>query len=87
MFSFISMNWKGKPLVTFETVVKLIEGTTNRKGLKINARLDKNEYEAGKKVSDAVMENLRLLPGEVCPKWNYTIKPRRKPARKATHRR
>jgi len=77
MFSFISMNWKGQPLVTLETVVKLIEGTTNRKGLKIKARLDSNEYQAGKRVSDEAMENLHLIPDEVCPKWNYTIKPRK----------
>lgn len=77
MFSFISMNWKGRPLVTFETVVKLIEGTTNRKGLKIKARLDKKEYKAGKKVSDEAMADLHLFPEKVCPKWNYTIKPRK----------
>ncbi len=86
MFSFISMNRKGKPLVTFETVVKLIEGTTNCKGLKIKARLDKKEYKAGKKISNEMMENLRLLPGKVCPKWNYTIKPHKKLAGVGGHR-
>lgn len=52
MFSFISMNWKGEPLVTYETIIKLISATTTKKGLKVVARLDKREYEGGVKFSD-----------------------------------
>jgi len=61
MFSFISMNWKGDPLVDFETVVNLIEGTTNRRGLREKACLDPKEYEIGVKISDKTMKGLQIL--------------------------
>ena len=50
MFSFISINWRGRPLRTFETVVSLISNTTNRGGLVVRARLDRRNYPTGKKV-------------------------------------
>ena len=52
MFCHISTNWRGKPLTSYEIVVKLIGNTTTREGLKIQAELDENEYPKGKKVSD-----------------------------------
>jgi hypothetical protein len=58
MLSFISLNWKGEPLVSLETVVNLISGTTTRAGLKIKARLDKRYYETGIEISDEEMEKL-----------------------------
>jgi len=61
MFSFISMNWKGDPLVDFETVVNLIEGTTNRRGLRVKVCLDPKEYEIGVKISDKTMKGLQIL--------------------------
>lgn len=76
MFSFISMNWKGEPLVSYETVVNLIGATKTRTGLKVKAQLDENEYEAGVKISDAEMSDLDLMYHKVHPRWNYTISSR-----------
>lgn len=76
MFSFISSNWKGRPLVDYETVVNLISGTKTRKGLKIEARLDPYAYEAGIKVTDEEMEALSIQPSKTNPKWNYSLTPR-----------
>jgi len=76
MFSFISMNWKGEPLVTYETIIKLISATTTKKGLKVVARLDKREYEGGVKFSDEDMAKLNIKTHMLHPKWNYSIVPR-----------
>jgi hypothetical protein len=76
MFSFISMNWKGEPLVTYETIIKLISATTTKKGLKVVARLDKREYEGGVKFSDEDMAKLNIKTHTLHPKWNYSIVPR-----------
>lgn len=76
MFSFISMNWKGEPLISYETVVNMISATTTRSGLKIKAMLDKNKYEAGIKISDKEMEELKIQYHRLYPQWNYTIFPR-----------
>ena len=75
MFSFISLNWQGKPLVTYDTVLNLIGGTRTTKGLRIKTRLDKHQYELGQKVTDAEMEQLRIQYHKTHPKWNYTIRP------------
>ena len=83
MFSFISMNWKGQPLVDYETVVNLIEGTTNRKGLRVKACLDENEYDVGIKIPEKAMNELQIHWDKEFPRWNYTIKPRSK-AKKLT---
>jgi len=76
LFSFISLNWKGKPLVNYETVVNLIGGTRTRTGLKVKAVLDANRYETGVAVSDEDIAQLRLKRHKVHPDWNYTISPR-----------
>jgi hypothetical protein len=76
LFSFISLNWKGKPLVNYETVVNLIGGTRTRAGLKVKAVLDANQYETGIAVSDEDIAQLRLKRHKVHPNWNYTISPR-----------
>jgi hypothetical protein len=73
MFSFISMNWRGKPLINYEVIINLIEGTKNKKGLKIKAKIDKNIYELGKKVSEKEMEEVNILEHKVNSKWNYTL--------------
>lgn len=73
MFSFISMNWKGKPLVNYETVVNLIGGTRTKGGLRIKAKLDRRIYKKGKKISDEQMEQINLRPHQTYPQWNYTI--------------
>ena len=76
LFSFISLNWKGKPLVNFETVVNLIGGTRTRSGLKVKAVLDTNQYETGVEISDEDIHQLRLKRHKVHPDWNYTLLPR-----------
>ncbi len=74
MFSFISLNWRGQPLVSYETVVNLISGTRTRAGLRVKAILDPRSYEAGTKISDEEMEAIRLQRHARYPDWNYTIK-------------
>lgn len=76
LFSFISLNWKGEPLVSFETVVNMISATKTSKGLQVKAMLDKGRYETGIKISDQQMKELNLLPHEQNPEWNYSIRPR-----------
>lgn len=77
LFSFISLNWRGQPLINYETIINLIGGTKTRTGLKVQAVLDTNEYETGIKVSDEQLDQIRLRRHKVHPAWNYTISPRR----------
>jgi Rhodopirellula transposase DDE domain len=76
LFSFISLNWKGKPLINFETVVNLIGGTRTKTGLKVKAILDTNQYETGVELSKKDMDQLRLTHHKIHPEWNYTLSPR-----------
>lgn len=76
LFSFITQNWRGKPLVSYQTIVQLIASTTTRTGLNIKCIIDPNTYPAGVKVSDADMAALYLMPHEFHGEWNYTIAPR-----------
>jgi hypothetical protein len=76
MFSFISLNWRGQPLVSYETVVNLISRTTTKTGLKIAALLDTRHYDPGVKISDAEMAQLKVTAHKTHPQWNYTIEPR-----------
>jgi hypothetical protein len=76
LFSFISQNWRGKPLISHEAIVQLIAATKNRKGLEVHAELDPGVYPPGTKVSDEEMKNLRLEPATFHGEWNYTIHPR-----------
>ena len=71
------MNWKGRPLVSYEAVVDLIGNTKTRTGLKVKAILDKNSYETGQKVSNEEMQELRLKIHPFHGNWNYTLHPRR----------
>lgn len=75
MFSFITMNWKGKPLISYETIIKLVSGTKTRKGLTVASRLDEKEYSKGVKISDEDMAKLRIEYHSLHPKWNYSILP------------
>ena len=77
LFSFISMHWKGQPLVSYETVIALIGGTSTRSGLKVKAVLDTSDYQTGIKVSASAMEELNLKAHATHPEWNYTISSRR----------
>ena len=76
LFSFISINWRGRPLRTFETVVNLIGGTTNRGGLVVRARLDRRNYPTGKKISAKELRALKIERDEFHGDWNYLIRPR-----------
>ena len=76
MFSYITKNWRGRPLETQETVVQLIANTKTQKGLEIRAVLDKNVYEKGKVISDEEMSNVNHMPDEFHGEWNYKIFPK-----------
>ncbi len=76
LFGPISINWAGKPLRTFETMLSYIQGTTTETGLKVKAFLLDRQYQKGVRVSDQEMEGLNLERADTCPQWNYTIKPR-----------
>ncbi len=76
LFSFVSMNWKGRPLVSYEAVVNLIGNTTTRTGLKVKAVLDTKAYATGQWVADQEMKALRLKPHSFHGDWNYTLQPR-----------
>ncbi len=78
LFSFISLNWRGEPLINYETIINLIGGTKTRTGLKVKAVLDTNEYETGIKVSDEQLDEIQLWRHKVHPTWNYTISPRQR---------
>jgi transposase len=75
LFSFISMNWRAKPLISRQTVVDLIAATTTRTGLEVFARLDERPYPKGIKISDAELAAVQLQGNPFHPEWNYTIKP------------
>lgn len=76
LFSFISINWRGRPLRSYETIVSLIGNTTNRGGLVVRARLDRRRYPIGKKVSAKDLRDLLIERDEFHGDWNYVIKPR-----------
>jgi hypothetical protein len=76
MFSHITENWRGRPLLTYEVVVNLIANTRTKSGLKIKAELDANDYPTGIKVSDREIADLNIQRHEFHgADWNYTIKP------------
>jgi hypothetical protein len=75
MFSFITMNWRGRPLVTYRTIVELIANTTTKKGLKIQAGRDPGPYPTGIKITNKELAAVPLTPHEFHGEWNYTISP------------
>jgi transposase len=76
LFAWISQNWRGKPLESYAVILKLIAATTTEAGLTVQCQLDTNTYPAGRKVSNAEMATLSLLPDSFHAEWNYTIQPR-----------
>ena len=76
LFSAISQNWRGKPLVSHEVIVELIAATTTRTGLRVRSKLDTNAYPAGLTVSEASMATLHLRPDTFHGEWNYSLVPR-----------
>ena len=75
LFSFITSNWRGEPLVDYETIVNLIAKTTTAKGLKVKCRLDRRKYPTGRKVSDEEMKRVNVVRNTFHGEWNYIIKP------------
>jgi hypothetical protein len=73
MFSHISMNWRGKPLISHEVIVNLIGNTTTQSGLTISAELDTNIYPKGIRISDEELEAVNLIKAEFHGEWNYAI--------------
>jgi hypothetical protein len=76
LFSYISLNWAGRPLRSFKIMLEYIRSTTTETGLKVKAFLLDRKYEKGIKVSGKEMAALNLHRRRVCPNWNYVIKPR-----------
>jgi transposase len=76
LFSFITQNWRAKPLVSLEAIINLIAATTTRTGLEIYAQLDERTYPEKVRVSDAELATIQLEGHTFHPEWNYTIKPR-----------
>jgi hypothetical protein len=81
LFGPISLNWAGKPLETFEFMLACIRGTDTDTGLQVNAFLVEKVYEKGIKVAKEAMQALQIEWHSICPRWNYTIKPRQVPFR------
>jgi transposase len=76
LFSFITQNWRGKPLVSHEVIVNLIAATTTKTGLRVNSRLDTGKYPKGVKVSKTDFAGINLRPDDFHGDWNYSIQPR-----------
>jgi hypothetical protein len=75
LFSFITQNWRGKPLITVQAIVQLIGNTRTTKGLLVKAALDSNEYPPRKKVSNNALDEVDLQRHKFHGEWNYTIRP------------
>ncbi|MBI3550882.1 MAG: ISAzo13 family transposase [Elusimicrobia bacterium] len=77
LFSFISRNWEGRPLKTLEIMLGFIRGTSTTTGLEVKASLDAGVYKKGQKARNSDMDRLKIEPHAICPKWNYTLSPRK----------
>ncbi len=75
LFSFISQNWPGRPLLTCAAIVNLIAATRTKTGLKVRCVLDQGEYSKAVKVPDEQMARIKLMPHSFHGDWNYTIRP------------
>lgn len=75
LFSFISINWRAKPLISLEVIIELISHTQTKEGLTVAAMADKNTYPTGKKVTDKQLGSLNITRDSFHPEWNYTIRP------------
>ncbi len=75
LFSFITQNWRGRPLVSYQTIIQLIAATTTKTGLKVRSEIDTNTYPAGIKVTDAEMDKINIRRHHFHGDWNYTISP------------
>lgn len=75
LFSFISMNWAGVPLRSYDIMLNYIRKTTTQEGLKVDAVLNEKKYEKGIKISDKQMSQINLIKHDSIPQWNYTLAP------------
>ncbi|OIP24458.1 hypothetical protein AUK11_00895 [bacterium CG2_30_37_16] len=75
LFSFISINWRAKPLTSLSVILELISHTTTKSGLTIKAMADTNSYQTGIKVTDKEMQALNIKRDDFHGEWNYTISP------------
>lgn len=78
LFSFITQNWRGRPLVNLAAIVSLISATRTSSGLKVRCELDKGRYPKGQKITDDQMATLNIKPDKFHGEWNYTVHPREK---------
>ena len=76
LFSFITKNWRGRPLTSYQVIVNLIANTTTSTGLLVKAALDTNHYETGIEVSDEELAQVKMTPATFHGEWNYTIRPK-----------
>ncbi len=76
LFCYITKNWRGRPLVSYQAIVNLIASTTSTTGLTVRAALDDHNYATGRKISDKELAALKIVPAEFHGEWNYTIHPR-----------
>jgi hypothetical protein len=79
LFAFITMNWRGKPLVSHQVIVQLIGSTTTDTGLEVCCEIDGNLYPKGIKVTDDEMQAINIMRDEFHGEWNYTISPNQQP--------
>ncbi len=77
LFCFITQNWRGRPLTSYQTIVNLIGSTTTKAGLTVRAALDTSHYETGIQVSNEELARVRQVPAKFHGEWNYTIRPSR----------
>ena len=77
MFSFISINWRGRPLTTYNVIVNLISSTKTKTGLEIRAELDENNYTKGIKITDEEFQSIKIKKCGFHGEWNYIIKYRK----------
>jgi hypothetical protein len=75
LFSYISINWRGKPLTSYQAIINLIAATTTSTGLKVYARVDENKYETKIKVSDSELAAVQIERHAFHGDWNYTVHP------------
>jgi hypothetical protein len=75
LFSFVAINWRGRPLTSYRTIVELAAATTTRSGLKVRAEWDDGVYEKGIKISDKQLAALPITPGGWHGEWDYTVRP------------
>ena len=75
LFSFITINWRGKPLVTHQVIVNLIRATTTKSGLKVQCEIDASLYPKGKEVTDKELAKVNLQRASFHGEWNYTVMP------------